>query len=149
MSARLSGYAPAMLSVLRIMAALIFLEHGAQKLFGFPPGSTMPRPEMMSMIWFAGLIELIPGALIAMGLFTRAAAFIAAGEMAVAYFIGHAARGGFFPANNGGDAAILYCFIFLYLVCAGAGPWSLDAMRGAARGTGSDGDDSVGNATQA
>jgi putative oxidoreductase len=141
MSARLAGYAPVMLSILRIMTALIFLEHGSQKLFGFPPGSMMPRPDAMSLLWFAGIIEMIPGALIALGLFTRAAAFVAAGEMAFAYFIGHAARGGFFPANNGGDAAILYCFIFLYLVCAGPGAWSLDAMRGMGR--------SVGNTTQA
>jgi putative oxidoreductase len=132
MSARLSGYAPVLLSILRIVAALIFLEHGAQKLLGFPPGSTMPQPAVWSEIWFAGLIELVPGTLIALGLFTRPAAFLAAGEMAFAYWIGHAPRN-FFPVNNMGDAAILYCFVFLYISAAGAGPWSLDALRGAAK----------------
>jgi putative oxidoreductase len=115
-----------MLSILRIMAALIFLEHGTQKLLGFPPGSQMPQPAAFTLIWFAGVIEMIPGALLALGLFTRTAAFLAAGEMAFAYFIGHAAHC-FYPANNGGDAAILYCFIFLYILCAGPGPWSFDA----------------------
>ena len=130
---RYAGYAPILLSILRILAALIFLEHGTQKLFGFPPGSSMPTPDMMSMLWFAGIIEFIPGALVALGLFTRPAAFIAAGEMAFAYWLGHAPRvpwpEGFFPVNNGGDAAILYCFVFLYISMAGPGPWSLDALR--------------------
>jgi len=132
MSARLAQFAPRMLSILRIMAALIFLEHGTQKLLGFPPGSAMPMPAPFTLFWFAGLIEMIPGALLALGLFSRTAAFVAAGEMAFAYFIGHASRG-FFPANNMGDAAILYCFVFLYLSAAGPGPWSLDAMRGRGR----------------
>jgi len=127
MSARFSSYAPIMLSVLRISAALIFLEHGTQKLLGFPPGGPLPRPEALSLLWFAGMIEMIPGALLALGLFTRTAAFIAAGEMAFAYWIGHAPRG-FWPADNGGDAAILYCFVFLYISTAGPGPWSLDAL---------------------
>jgi putative oxidoreductase len=127
-ASRYSGYAPILLSVLRIVAALIFLEHGTQKLFGFPPGSSMPAPAEMSVLWFAGIIELIPGALVAIGLFTRVAAFIAAGEMAFAYWIGHFPRG-FFPVNNGGDAAILFCFVFLYISMAGPGPWSIDAMR--------------------
>ena len=126
MSARFASYAPMMLSILRIMAALIFLEHGTQKLLGFPPGSAMPMPAPFTLFWFAGVIEMVPGALLALGLFSRSAAFLAAGEMAFAYFIGHASRG-FFPANNMGDAAILYCFIFLYILCAGPGPWSLDA----------------------
>ncbi len=132
-ASRLSGYAPLFLSILRIVAALLFIEHGTQKLFGFPPGSTTPPPHVMTMLWFAGIIEFIPGALVALGLFTRPAAFIAAGEMAFAYWLGHAPRipwpEGFFPANNGGDAAILYCFVFLYISMAGPGPWSLDAMR--------------------
>ena len=133
MSARLSAHAPTVLALLRIITALLFIEHGTQKLLGFPPGASMPSPEALSMIWWAGLIELVPGALVLVGLFTRPAAFIAAGEMAVAYWIGHFPRlplpDGFFPVNNDGDAAILFCFIFLYLVFAGPGRWSLDAMR--------------------
>jgi putative oxidoreductase len=132
MSARLAALAPTFLALLRIVAALLFIEHGAQKLLGFPPGSSMPTPEALSMIWWAGVIELVPGALILVGLFTRAAAFIAAGEMAFAYWIGHFPRlplpEGFFPVNTDGDAPILFCFIFLYLVFAGPGRWSIDAM---------------------
>jgi putative oxidoreductase len=128
MAMRPSPVGPILLSVLRIVAALLFIEHGAQKLLGFPPGSPMPMPSAFTMIWFAGLIELVGGALIALGLFTRSAAFLCAGEMAVAYFIGHAPHG-LFPANNMGDAAILYCFVFLYISAAGPGPWSVDAVR--------------------
>jgi putative oxidoreductase len=115
-----------MLSVLRIMAALLFLAHGTQKLLGFPPHPN--PPAMFSLSWTAGTIELVTGVLLALGLFTRPAAFIASGEMAFAYFIGHAPRS-FFPVLNGGDAAILYCFIFLYFVFAGGGPWSVDTWR--------------------
>jgi putative oxidoreductase len=129
---RPSQLGPIMLSVLRIMAGLLFLEHGAIKLLGFPPGSPMPMPPALTLLWFAGLIELVGGALIALGLFTRTAAFFCAGEMAVAYFMQHATHG-FFPANNMGDAAILYCFIFLYLCAAGPGPWSVDAVRSRGR----------------
>ena len=121
-----------LLSVLRIVAGLLFLEHGAIKLLGFPAGSPMPMPPAFTLLWFAGLIELVGGALIALGLFTRAAAFVCAGEMAFAYFIGHAPHG-FFPANNMGDAAVLFCFVFLYLAAAGPGPWSVDAARGRGR----------------
>jgi putative oxidoreductase len=98
------------------------------KLFHFPaaqPGAPDPLPAMLMV---AAWIEVIGGALVALGLFTRPAAFICAGEMAVAYFIGHATRG-FWPALNGGDAAILFCFVFLYLSAAGGGAWSVDAMR--------------------
>ena len=126
MSARFASYAPMMLSILRIMAALIFLEHGTQKILGFPPGGPDPLPHPMTMLWWAGMIEMVPGFLLAVGLFSRTAAFLAAGEMAFAYWIGHAPRA-FWPVDNGGDAAILYCFIFLYILCAGPGPWSLDA----------------------
>jgi len=130
MSERLSAYAPTFLAILRIMTALLFIEHGTQKLFGFPPGGSMTPPETLSMIWWAGIIEIIPGALVLVGLFTRPAAFIAAGEMAFAYWIGHFPREplpeGFFPVNNDGDAAILFCFVFLYLVFAGPGRWSID-----------------------
>jgi putative oxidoreductase len=132
MAMRPSPVSSILLSVLRIVVALLFLEHGAVKLLGFPPGSPMPMPAPLTLMWFAGLIELVGGALIALGLFTRSAAFLCAGEMAVAYFMGHASHG-FFPVNNMGDAAILYCFVFLYISAAGPGPWSVDAMRSRGR----------------
>jgi putative oxidoreductase len=132
MAARPSAVGPIMLSVLRIVVGLLFLEHGAQKLLGFPPGAHMPMPPAFTLIWFSGLIELVGGALIALGLFTRAVAFLCAGEMAVAYFMVHAPQN-FFPVNNMGDPAILYCFIFLYLSAAGPGVWSVDALRSRGR----------------
>lgn len=116
---------PYVLSILRIMVGLLFLEHGMSKVFGFPPHGHMPVfPETE---WFAGRIELIGGSLVALGLFTRLAALIVSGEMAFAYFISHAPRS-FFPLINGGEAAILFCFVFLYLVFAGGGPLSLDTL---------------------
>ncbi len=127
----LDRHAALLLSVLRIVAGLLFLEHGCQKLLGFPPLS----PEMAAMhvpdtfklvLMAAGAIELVGGALITLGLFSRVAAFICSGEMAIAYWIGHFPRGGFFPAVNGGDAAILFCFVFLYLAAAGPGPLALN-----------------------
>ena len=118
-------YAPAVLSILRIVAALLFFEHGLSRLFGFP--SPLPTPAPFSMYWFAGSIEFIGGSLVFLGLFTRAAAFIMSGEMAFAYFLSHAPHG-FFPILNRGDGAILFCFLFLYIAFAGAGPWSLDAL---------------------
>lgn len=121
-----SVWAPRMLSLLRIMAALIFFAHGTQKLLGFPASDF--SPAAFSLPWIAGLLELVGGGLLALGLFTRPVAFILSGQMAVAYFIAHAPQS-FFPALNGGDAAILYCFVFLYLVFAGPGAWSLDALR--------------------
>ncbi|AWN35911.1 DoxX family protein [Methylobacterium radiodurans] len=125
--ARLSPLAPYALAALRIMAGLLFLAHGTQKLFGFPPSSG-PAPELLSLRGIGGVIEIVTGALIALGLFTRPAAFLASGQMAVAYFLFHAPRG-FYPAVNGGDAAILFCFVFLYLVTAGPGALSLDRRR--------------------
>jgi putative oxidoreductase len=119
--------APLALSLLRIVTGLIFLAHGTQKLLGFPGGERANVP-FDNMGAYAGLIELVAGALIALGLFTRPAAFVASGTMAVAYWTAHFPQN-FFPVNNGGDAAILYCFVFLYLVFAGPGPWSLDALR--------------------
>jgi putative oxidoreductase len=120
--------APHLLSVLRIVAALIFLLHGTQKILGFPPmANGGPGPEAFTLSWTAGMLELVLGFLLLPGLLTRIAAFIAAGEMAAAYFIGHAPRN-LFPTLNGGDAAILYCFVFLYIWAAGPGPWSLDAL---------------------
>ena len=123
-----SRYTPQMLSILRIMAALLFMEHGLMKLFHFPapqPGVSDPLPTMLMI---AAWIEVVGGVLLTIGLFTRPVAFICAGEMAVAYFIGHASQG-FWPALNMGDAAILFCFVFLYLAVAGGGAWSVDAMR--------------------
>jgi putative oxidoreductase len=115
-----------MLSILRIVSGLLFLEHGTQKILHFPPLSAAmvaaTPAKFMPVIIAAGVIELVGGTLITLGLFTRLAAFICAGEMAVAYFLGHMARGGFFPAVNGGGEAILFCFIFLYLAAAGPGP---------------------------
>jgi putative oxidoreductase len=119
-----SVWAPRLLSILRIVAAPIFMEHGTQKLLGFPI-SDNPAPALFSLSGIAGILELIGGALLALGLFTRPVAFILAGEMAVAYWMAHAPQS-FYPVNNGGDAAILYCFVFLYLFAAGPGPWSLD-----------------------
>jgi putative oxidoreductase len=113
-------------SVLRIVTGLIFLEHGTGKFLGFPHMERLP--EVGSMAWVGGILELIGGAMIVLGFFTRPVAFLLAGEMAVAYFYSHFPRN-FFPAINGGDAAILYCFVFLYLFFAGPGPWSIDAKR--------------------
>jgi putative oxidoreductase len=120
---RLSAYSPQVLAVLRIVTALLFLAHGTQKLFNFPALPEFAFPEGLMLL--AGLIELVGGVLIAIGLFTRPAAFIASGMMAVAYWIGHAPMGPF-PTNNFGDAAVLFCFVFLYLVFAGPGAWSVD-----------------------
>ena len=118
-----------MLAVLRIVSGLLFLEHGLQKFASFPPGPMAGMGlQFNSMPAYAGVIELVCGLLIAIGLFTRAAAFLASGTMAVAYWYAHAPNN-FFPVNNMGDAAILYCFIFLYLSAAGPGPWSVDAWR--------------------
>ncbi len=122
----LRPWAPMMLSVLRIVTALVFMTHGTQKILGFP-ASTM-HPPLLSMPGIAGLFELIGGALLVIGLFSRPVAFLLSGEMAVGYFIAHAPKS-FFPALNGGDAAVLFCFVFLYLFFAGPGPWSLDALR--------------------
>ncbi len=123
----LDRWSPYMLAVLRIVTALIFMEHGTQKLLGFPPmAEGMQPPPPLSFMWFGGVLEMVGGALLLIGLFSRPVAFILSGEMAVAYWMFHAPRN-FFPTLNGGDAAILYCFIFLYFVFAGPGPWSLDA----------------------
>ncbi|MGD9509557.1 MAG: DoxX family protein [Geminicoccaceae bacterium] len=122
------NWAPRMLSVLRIMSALLFIEHGSQKLFGFP-ASERGIVDLFSLSGLAGVLEVFGGILLAIGLFTRPVAFVLSGMMAVAYFMAHAPAS-FFPVNNGGDAAILFCFIFFYLFTAGPGPWSVDARRG-------------------
>jgi putative oxidoreductase len=120
-------WAPRLLALLRIVAAILFMEHGAQKLLGFPP-PTHGMPELFSLFWFAGVLELVGGFFILIGLFTRPVAFILSGQMAVAYWMAHAPQSPY-PAINGGDAAILFCFVFLYLVAAGPGAFSVDGGR--------------------
>ena len=118
---------PQALSLLRIVAALLYWQHGLQKLFNFPPSPRGPMPLVLdSLVGVAGLLETVLGFLLIIGLLTRPAAFIACGEMAVAYFKAHFPRG-LYPINNMGEPAILLCFIFLLLVFAGGGPWSVDA----------------------
>ncbi len=121
---RLNAYAPYFLSVLRIMTALLFLAHGTGKYLGIPAGGTAVHSPL-SLEGIAGLIELIGGILLVVGFQSRLAAFIMSGEMAVGYFLAHAPRG-FFPTQNHGESAVLFCFVFLYLVFAGPGPWSVD-----------------------
>jgi len=128
MTDRSAPWAPRLLSLLRIVAALLFMEHGLMKLFHFPaphPGVPDPLPPLLVA---AVCLEAAGGLLMLLGLFTRPVAFILSGEMAIGYFIAHAPRSPW-PAINQGDAAILFCFLFLYLVATGAGPWSLDALR--------------------
>jgi len=121
LSERLSPYQPIALAILRIMTALLFIEHGTQKVFGFPPA-----PYAITTLFFvAGIIELVGGILVLLGLCTRPVAFLLSGEMAIAYFLVHMSID-FFPANNEGDGAILFCFIYLFLVFAGPGSWALD-----------------------
>src|SRR6201988_4160608 len=119
--------APRLLSVLRIMAGLLLLQYGTMKILHFPYADYFANVTPLSLIWFAGLLELVGGALVTVGLFTRLAAFVLSGEMAFAYFMGHASRG-FYPALNEGVAAVLFCFVYLYLSAAGGGPWSLDRI---------------------
>lgn len=116
---------PYVLAVLRIVTGLIFMEHGTQKLFGFPAPSERGMPELFSLSGIGGIMEFVGGLLIAVGLLTRPVAFLLSGEMAVAYWMFHAPRN-FFPILNGGDAAILYCFVFLLFVFTGPGAWSID-----------------------
>jgi putative oxidoreductase len=118
-------YGPHALSLLRIVAALIFLLHGSSKILGFP-ASEMGAPPVGSLFWVGGLLELVGGLLLLIGLFSRPVAFVLSGEMAVAYWMVHAPQSTF-PMINGGDAAILYCFVFLLIAAAGPGPWSVDS----------------------
>jgi putative oxidoreductase len=119
-------WSPRLLGLLRIVTAILFMEHGAQKLLGFPP-SDHGSPEILTLLWFAGVLELVGGFFILIGWFTRPVALLLAGEMAVAYWMAHAPKS-IYPALNGGDAAILFCFIFLYLAAAGAGAFSVDGV---------------------
>ena len=118
-------WAPRILSILRIMAGLLYMAHGTSKLLAFPAGPM--NPPLLSLPGISGVLEIVLGALITIGLFTRPAAFVASGHMAFAYFIGHAPKN-VFPVLNGGDAAILFCFVFLYIAFAGPGPISADAQ---------------------
>jgi putative oxidoreductase len=125
----LNRYSPYALAVLRIVTALIFMLHGTQKLFGFPVTPESGLPPAFSLFWVGAILEFIGGLLILAGFFTRPVAFLLAGEMAVAYWMFHAPQS-LYPLSNGGDAAILYCFIFLLLVFTGPGAWSIDGARG-------------------
>lgn len=120
-------WTPRLLAILRIAAGFLFLQHGTQKLFGFPPGEH-GTPELFSLMGLAGVLEFVGGLLIVLGLFTRPVAFILSGLMAVAYFMAHAPQAPL-PLQNGGELAVLYCFLFLFLAAAGAGAWSLDMWR--------------------
>ena len=129
-------WAPQLLSILRIVVAFLYFQVGSAKWFAFPAailpgGGTAP---VGSLVWFAGVIEVVGGTLFLLGLFTRPVAFILSGEMAFAYFIGHAGHG-FWPVLNLGAPAVFYCFTFLYFSAAGPGPWSLDALLARRRGT--------------
>ncbi len=122
-------WSPQLLSLLRIIVAFLYIQHGSAKWFAFP-AAVMPGGGVVpvgSLLWFASLIEVLGGTLLLLGLFTRPVAFVLAGEMAVAYFKGHAGHG-FWPTLNMGEPAVFYCFTFLYFSAAGAGPWSLDAV---------------------
>lgn len=121
---------PRAVAILRLVAAFLFLQHGTAKLLHIPHVAEFDALQALSLVGFAGMLEIVGSVLILLGLFTRLAAFILSGEMAVAYFMAHAPQGHFFmPALNGGEAAVLYCFIFLFLSVAGAGAWSIDAKR--------------------
>ena len=120
-------WSPRVLSLLRIMTALLLLQFGLAKLAGFPKLEYLNNVQAYSLPWFAGILELFGGALLLIGLLTRPAAFLLSGEMAFAYFIEHAPHG-FFPLLNRGNLAVLFCFVFLYFSVAGAGSWSIDAL---------------------
>ena len=122
---QVNGWSSRALAALRIVAGLLFLAHGVIKVFGFPAGAEPGQQELLSLFGIGGVIELITGLLLILGLFTRPATFIASGQMAVAYWMFHFPSSPY-PSVNGGDAAILYCFIFLYIFTAGPGAWSID-----------------------
>jgi len=125
-AAVLNAWSPQLLSVLRIVAALLYVLHGTQKMFGVPPSASGATVHLASRLGAAATIEIVLGTLILLGLFTRPAAFICSGEMAFAFFLSHFPRG-WLPLLNQGELPVLFCFIFLYLAAAGPGPWSLDA----------------------
>jgi putative oxidoreductase len=120
------------LAVLRIVSAYLLLQHGTAKLFGFPHVAYFDNLQILSLIGVAGILEVIGGALLLIGLMTRPVAFVLSGELAAAYFIGHAINGNFLaPMLNGGESAVLFCFVFLFMAAAGGGSWSVDATRAA------------------
>ena len=124
-------WTPRALALMRIVVGYLFLSHGAAKLLHVPHVAMFDNVQLLSLIGFAGILELVGGALVLVGLFTRVAAFILSGEMAFAYFMSHAPKGNpAIPMLNGGELAVVYCFVFLFLAAAGAGAWSIDAMRG-------------------
>ena len=133
----LDKYAPYALAVLRVVTALLFIEHGTSKLFGFRamPGAGSAGGSLPPLILVAALLEVFGGLAILVGFFTRPVAFILSGLMAVAYWMAHVPKGGFFPLTNGGDAAVLFCFVFFYLVFAGPGAWSIDGRTGSSEPT--------------
>jgi putative oxidoreductase len=128
MDAIATAWAPRLLSVLRIVTGLLFLQHGTAKHLKFPAVPMFAKMEPVSMLGAAGMIEIVGSLLLIVGLLTRTTAFVLSGFMAVAYFMAHAGRG-FYPILNGGELAVLYCFVFLYIAAAGPGPWSYDAMN--------------------
>lgn len=130
LQSKLEQYSDEILGATRIVAAFMFLQHGTQKMFSFPVEARGPY-ELLSQGGIAGLIEVVGGVLLLIGLFTRPVAFLCSGLMAFAYWLAHAPRGFFlWTVGNGGDAAVLYCFLFLYIAAVGGGKWSVDAARG-------------------
>ena len=128
---RFAAYTPYALALLRIVVAFLFLQHGTAKFFGVPHVAALEGVRLVSLFGAAGVLELVGGLLVLIGLFTRLAAFLLSGEMAVAYFMVHAAQGSVLsPILNGGESAVLFCFIFLLIAAAGAGAWSVDGLRG-------------------
>ena len=125
-------WSPRLLSVMRMVIAFLFMQHGAQKLFDFPVAKSGPPLELLSLIGMAGMLEFFAGLLLLLGLFSRSVAFVLSGQMAVAYFLAHAPKG-FWPIANNGELAVLYCFAFLYLATAGGGPWSMDRLCSSAK----------------
>lgn len=131
-SSALSAWAPRVLSILRIVAGLLLLQHGAQKILHFPPGGAGGGIDLSTLGGWSGPIELVGGVLIILGLFTRGTAFILSGFTAVAYWMVHAPNGPY-PIGNGGELAVLYCFVFFYIIFAGPGEWAVDNLRGRKR----------------
>jgi putative oxidoreductase len=128
-----ASWGPPLLSVLRMVAAFLYMAHGSQKLFGWPADQPQRTVTLISLMGLAGVLETFGGLLLLLGLFTRPVAFVLAGEMAFAYFMAHAPRG-FWPLLNRGEPPVLFCFIFLYLAAQGPGPWSLDMARFRSKG---------------
>ncbi|MBM7456965.1 putative oxidoreductase [Oceanisphaera litoralis] len=126
-----NAWRPRVLSVVRMVSAFLFMQHGGQKLLGFP-APQRGEFDLFTLVGAAGVLELFGGALLLLGLFTRPVAFVLSGQMAFAYFIAHAPQD-FWPLNNGGELAIMFCFTFFYLVFAGGGSWSLDCLRSGRR----------------